>query len=54
MKSSQFAALLICIIICFFMLSFSIMYGATIISNAISSNGSSIYDGLIMIYNALF
>ena len=53
MKAGQFIALLICITVCFAMLSFSIVYGATIISSSVCTNGSLIYDGLIMIYNAL-
>lgn len=54
MKSKQFIALLICIVICFAMLSFSIVYGATIISSSVSTNGSLIHDALVLIHNVLF
>ena len=54
MKSGQFIALLICLTVCFTMLSFSIVYGATIISNSVSINGSLIHDALVLIHNVLF
>ena len=53
MKSGQFIALLICITVCFAMLLFSSVCVGTVIRNSGCTNGSLIYDGLIMIYNAL-
>lgn len=54
MKNSQFIALLVCIALCFCLLSFSIVYASNNLSTAITTNGSVINDGLMMIYNALF